>query len=121
VKKLRVLLLCLASLTISVVLAGPAHAVEPCWSGQVCFYVDKNFEGFRTNSWDDANPKNQKLRFSSHPESRTVSSIRNLTPYYFNIWNAKGQRRCIPPGYKLGSLGSWDNNVHYIGLYTTLC
>ncbi|KJK46975.1 hypothetical protein UK23_21720 [Lentzea aerocolonigenes] len=120
-KKLRVLLVALAAVLTSLVAISPAQAAQPCEQGQVCFYVDTNFGGFKSRYWDDQNKVNKKLRFSALPESRTVSSIRNLTPYSFNIWNSKGKRKCLPPSYKLAYLAEWDNDVQYIAFYTSQC
>ncbi|MFD8496680.1 peptidase inhibitor family I36 protein [Amycolatopsis sp. NPDC059657] len=92
--------------------------METCGEAQVCFYVDKNFQGFRTRFWDDQNQLNRKLDFRANSESRTVSSIKNLTPYYFRMWNSKGQNRCIAPSFQSANLGRWEDDVKYIGFYT---
>lgn len=121
-RKLRVLLLTLAALAGSVAVAAPANAAVACKQAQVCFYTERNFEGSRVYYWDDGLQKSQKLDVRDYDLSRTTSSIKNLTPYYFHIWNAKGSHRCLPPGYEFGYVGSaYEDKITHIGLYVNWC
>lgn len=121
-RKLRVLLLTLAALAGPVAVATPANAAEVCKQAQVCFYTERNFEGYKSFYWDDALPLSKKLDARDWGYARSTSSVKNLTPYYFHIWNAQGSHRCLPPGYVFGNVGpAYEDRISHIGLYTNWC
>ena len=79
-KKLRVLLVSLAAALGSLVVASPAQAaVEPCWQGQVCFYVDKDYGG--KPIWQESAPG----YYSFTGSFRRTSSMINRTAYTLKL------------------------------------
>ena len=121
-KKLQILLLTLAALAAPVVAAAPANAATPCKQAQVCMYSERNFEGHMAFYWDTALTLSKKLDVRDYGYSKTTSSVKNLTPYYFHIWNAKGNHRCLPPGYVFSWVqAEYEDKISHIGLYTNWC
>ena len=84
--------------------------------------ADPNFEGKRLYWWDNQLKLSTKLNITSHEPSWTASSVINRTPYYAHIWNAKGEHRCLPPGYNFTHVGdAYNDKITHIGLYVDWC
>jgi hypothetical protein len=121
-KKLRILLLCLATLVTPVVVAGPAQADDYCPRARFCFWEHPNYEGYKSYWWEDDLQRNYQYDIRNWPQSRTTSSIQNQTAYYLHIWNAEGNHRCLPPAYGFWHVGSeYEDRITHIGLYTHWC
>ncbi|MET8764914.1 peptidase inhibitor family I36 protein [Lentzea sp. NPDC004782] len=121
-KKLRILLLCLAALVTSVVVASPAQADDRCENARFCMWENPSFQGYKSYWWENDLQRNYQYDIRNWPQSRTTSSIMNSTAYYLHIWNAEGNHRCLPPGYNFWHVGSeYEDRITHLGLYTHWC
>lgn len=123
-KKLAYALTASLAMLMAIGFGAPAAQAKAsdCKEAQLCFFADRNFEGKRLYWWDDQLKLSTKLSITSHEPSWTASSVINRTPYYAHIWNARGEHRCLPPGYNFTYVGdAYDNKITHIGLYVDWC
>jgi hypothetical protein len=123
-KKIAYALTPLVAMIMALGVAAPAAQAKEsdCKQAQVCFFDGSNFTGAWWYYWDDSIKTSVKYDIRSQEASSRTSSVINKTPYYAHIWNAQGQHRCLPPGYKFTWVGdTYDNKITHFGLYLDWC